>query len=122
MPDRFLHHPFRFGAQDGVAVIDDPDRHLRDKVEAVLFTSPGERVNNPGFGVGLNRALFDPLDDLAIAAVEFRVQQALRRDLGDEILVDGVSVESEPESGTLVLKLAFRGRLDRKPRNLEVTL
>jgi Bacteriophage baseplate protein W len=122
MPDRFLHHPFRFGAQGGVAVIDDPDRHLRDKVEAVLFTAPGERVNDPHFGVGLNRAVFDPLDELSIAAVEFRIHQAIRRDLGDELLLDGVSVEAEPVEGTLVVKLAFRRRLDRVPRNLEVRL
>jgi len=122
MADRFLHHPFRFGAQGGVAVIDDADRHLRDKVEAVLFTSPGERVNNPSFGVGLNRAVFDGLNELTIAALEFRISSAIRRDLGDEILVDSVDVEGEPESGTLVVKLAFRRRTDRRPRNLEVRL
>jgi len=122
MAERYLHHPFRFGAQGGIAVIDDPDRHLRDKLEAVLFTAPGERVNNPGFGVGLNRAVFDPLDELAIAAVEFRIQQALRRDLGEEILVDAVSVEAESAEGTMVVKLAFRRRTDRTPRNLEIKL
>ncbi len=122
MADRYLSYPFRFGAQGGVAVIDDADKHLRDKVEAVLFTAPGERVNQPDFGVGLNRAIFDPLSDLTIAAVEFRIQQAIRRDIGDEILVDSVNVESVPESGELIVKLAFRRRTDRKPRNLEVRL
>lgn len=122
MADRYLHHPFRFGAQGGVAVIDDPDRHLRDKVEAVLFTAPGERVNNPDFGVGLNRAVFDGLSELTIAALEFRISQAIRRDLGDEIMVDSVDVEAEPEDGALIVKLAFRRRTDRVPRNLEVKL
>lgn len=122
MADRFLHHPFRFGAQGGVAVIDDADRHLRDKVEAVLFTAPGERVNRPDFGVGLNRAVFDELSDLTIGALEFRISQALRRDIGDEILVDSVDVEAEPLGGELVVKIAFRRRTDRLPRNLEVRL
>jgi phage baseplate assembly protein W len=122
MPDRFLQHPFRFGAQGGVAVIDDADQHLRDKVEAVLFTAPGERLNDPGFGAGLHRAVFDPLDELSIAALEFRIHQALRRDLGDELLVDAVAVESEPAEGALVVRLAFRRRRDRVPRNLEVRL
>jgi uncharacterized protein len=122
MAERFLQYPFRFGAQAGVAVIDDADRHLRDKVEAVLFTAPGERVNAPSFGVGLNRAVFEPLDELAIAAVEFRIQQALRRDIGDEILVDGVTVEADPIDGRMTVRLSFRRRLDRKPRNLEVKL
>ncbi|NOK36367.1 hypothetical protein D7W79_17985 [Corallococcus exercitus] len=122
MADRFLQHPFRFGAQGGVAVIDDADKHLRDKILAVLFTAPGERVNRPDFGVGLNRAVFDELNDLTIGALEFRISQSLRRDIGDEILVDGVDVEASPEDGELWVKIAFRRRTDRKPRNLEVRL
>lgn len=122
MADRFLQHPFRFGAQGGVAVIDDADRHLRDKVVAVLFTAPGERVNRPDFGVGLNRAVFDELSDLTVGALEFRISQALRHDLGDEILIDGVDVEASPENGEIVVKIAFRRRTDRRPRNLEVKL
>lgn len=121
MADRFLVHPFRRGAQGGVAVTDDPDRHLRDKVEAVLFTAPGERVNAPGFGAGLNRAVFEPLSELALAALEFLISQALRRDLGDEVLVDGVDLVAG-DDGALVLTLSFRRRTDRQPRNLEVRL
>lgn len=122
MADRFLQYPFSYGSQGGVAVIDDADRHVRDKVEAVLFTTPGERVNRPDFGVGLNRATFEGLDDLTVAAIEFRIQQAIVRDLGSEIIVDGVDVEAEPTAGTLIVRLAFRRRTDRKPRNLEVQL
>ncbi len=122
MADRYLHHPFRFGSQGGVAVIGDPDRHLRDKVEAVLFTAPGERVNNPDFGAGLNRAVFEVMDDLSIAALEFRISQALRRDLGDEILIDAIDLEAAPEDGELSLHLSFRRRSDQKPRNLEIKL
>jgi phage baseplate assembly protein W len=122
MADRFLYHPFRFGAQGGVAVTDDPDRHLRDKVEAVLFTAPGERVNHPDFGAGLNRAIFEGMDDLTIAALEFRVSQALRRDVGDEILVDSVTFDAAPASGEIVLHIAFRRRSDQRPRNLEIKL
>ncbi|MEM1032348.1 MAG: GPW/gp25 family protein [Myxococcota bacterium] len=122
MADRFLQYPFRNGSQGGVAVIDDADRHLRDKVEAVLFTAPGERVNRPDFGVGLNRATFEGLDDLTVAAIEFRIQQAIVRDLGAEIIVDGVDVEADSPAGTLLIRLSFRRRTDRKPRNLEVQL
>jgi phage baseplate assembly protein W len=121
MADRFLVHPFRLRAQGGVAVTDDPDRHLRDKVEAVLFTSPGERVNAPTFGAGIARAVFEPLSELSLAALEFRVSQALQNDLGDEIIVDGVDLVAE-DDGTLRLDLAFRRRTDREPRNLEVRL
>lgn len=122
MSDLFLYHPFRFGSQGGVGVTDDADRHLRDKVEAVLFTAPGERVNRPEFGAGLNRFVFEGMSELSLAALEFRVSQALRRDVGDEIVIDGVGLSSDQEAGELVLSISFRRRTDRRPRNLEVRL
>ena len=36
----------------------DPDSHIRDMIEQVLFTTPGERVNRPTFGSGLLQLLF----------------------------------------------------------------
>ena len=120
--NRYLYYPFQLGAQGGVSVTDDPDRHLRDKIEAVLFTSPGERVDRPEFGAGLERAVFEGLDELTITAVEFRVSSALRRDLGDEVSFDEISLTPDPDSGTLLLHLIYRRHTERQPRNLEVRL
>ncbi|MDB4930684.1 MAG: hypothetical protein JWM10_3168 [Myxococcaceae bacterium] len=122
MMDRFLQQPLRFGARGGVAVIDDADRHLRDKVEAVLFTAPGERVNAPDFGAGIDRHVFGDLSELSAAALEFTLSQALQRDLGDEVILDGVDVTAEEAEGALVVRISFRRRSDRRPRNLEVRL
>jgi hypothetical protein len=120
--NRYLYYPFQLGAQGGVSVTDDPDRHLRDKIEAVLFTAPGERVDQPEFGAGLTRAVFEGLDDLTLAAFEFRVSSALRRDLGDEVIFDEISLKTEPDSGEVLLHLVFRRRTERQPRNLEIRL
>ena len=38
----------------------DDDEHIRDLVEQVLFTAPGERVNRPAFGSGLLQLVFAP--------------------------------------------------------------
>ncbi len=131
MADRFLLQPFRHGAStevagrrlfNGLALTADPDRHLRDKILAVLFTAPGERVNQPRFGVGLNRAVFESLDELTVAAVEFRISEGLRRDLGGEIEVEDVSVTAQPTAGEMVLSIRYRRRNDRLPRNLEIEL
>jgi phage baseplate assembly protein W len=88
----------------------------------VLFTAPGERVNAPRFGVGLDRALFEGLDELTVAAVEFRVAEGLRRELGDEALVDRVDIATEPAGGQLIVSIEYRRRVDRAARRLEVTL
>lgn len=71
---------------------------IRGKIIQVLFTAPGERVNLPEFGCGLFNLVFEPNDSVLAAATEFSIGQALARWLGDEIRVDGVSVESDDDA------------------------
>jgi phage baseplate assembly protein W len=70
------------------------DDHIRDLIEQVLFTSPGERVNRPTFGCGLIQLVFAPNSPELAAATQFLVQGALQQWLGDLIVVDSVQVES----------------------------
>jgi phage baseplate assembly protein W len=71
------------------------DEHIRDMIEQVLFTSPGERANRPTFGCGLLQLVFGPNSPELAAATQFLVQGSLQQWLGDVIQVDGVEVESE---------------------------
>jgi phage baseplate assembly protein W len=123
MAGLFVYQPFKLRDDRGaIAVTDDLDRHLRDKILAVLFTAPGERVNVPRFGVGLDRTVFEPLDELTVAAVEFRLTEGLRRYLGDEAIIDRVDVLTEADAGRLAIAIAYQRRVDRAPRNLEIVL
>lgn len=121
MSGLFVHLPFRLRQRRGaVAVIDDQDQHLRDKILTILFTAPGERVNEPRFGVGLDRAVFEPLDELTIAGVEFRMAEGLRRDLGNEAIIDGLDVEVD--RGQVTIRIDYRRRIDRVRRILAIEL
>lgn len=123
MAGLFVYQPFKLRADRGaIAVTGDVDRHLRDKILAVLFTAPGERVNNPRFGVGLDRTVFEGLDELTIAAVEFRIAEGMRRELGDEAQIDDVGIELDPENGQLLISIDYRRRADLSPRNLEIVV
>ena len=66
--------------------------HVRDLVEQVLFTAPGERVNRPTFGSGLNQLLFAPTDASVAAAAQLAAQTAIQTWLGDEVILDGLTV------------------------------
>ena len=52
-----IKFPFQFDHKGQTAVCDD-DSHIRDMIEQILFTSPGERVNRPTFGSGLMQLVF----------------------------------------------------------------
>ena len=47
-----IAYPFQFDSR-GRTASSEEEKHIRDLIEQVLFTSPGERVNRPGFGSGL---------------------------------------------------------------------
>jgi len=85
--------PFHFDAR-GRSALADEDDHIRDLIETVLFTSPGERVNRPTFGSGLMQLVFAPNSDELAAATQFLAQGALQQWLGDLIVVDDVSAAS----------------------------
>lgn len=86
-----LAFPLRFDGS-GRAATADRDRHIRDMIEQVLFTAPGERVNRPTFGCGLLQLVFEPNSDELAGTTQYLVQSALQQWLGDIIQVATVSV------------------------------
>ena len=70
------------------------DDHLRDLIEQLIFTAPGERVNRPTFGGGLQQLVFAPNSQELAAAVQFLVQGTLQQYLADLIQVASVQVDA----------------------------
>ena len=85
--------PFRTDGLGRIAGANEDD-HIRDLIEQVLFTTPGERVNRPTFGTGLLQLVFAPNSDEIAATLQFVVESALTQWLGDLIELRGVAVES----------------------------
>jgi uncharacterized protein len=54
-----LDYSFHFDGRGRTASTDE-DEYIRDLIEQVLFTAPGERVNRPDFGSGVLHLLFAP--------------------------------------------------------------
>jgi uncharacterized protein len=89
-----LDYPFHIDGRGRTATTDDDD-HVRDMIEQVLFTSPGERVNRPTFGSGVLQLVFAPNGDALAAAAQFTIQGALQLWLGDVVQVEAVEVEAD---------------------------
>jgi phage baseplate assembly protein W len=81
------------------------DDHLRDLIEQVLFTAPGERVMRPEFGSGLLGLVFEPGGPELVATTQHLVQGSLQQELGSLIAVD--SVEVSQDEGTLTVSVAY---------------
>src|ERR1044071_257410 len=102
-----LDYPFRFDGKGRTADTSDDD-HIRDLIEQVLFTAPGERVNRPNFGSGVMRLVFAPNSDQLATATQFLVQGSLQQWLGDLIQVDEVQVQNE--DSTLFVRVQYTVR------------
>jgi phage baseplate assembly protein W len=88
-----LDYPYHFDGRGRSATTDELD-HIRDLIEQVLFTSPGERVMRPDFGADLLALVFEPNGTTLAATTQFLVQSGLQRHLAGLIVVDSVSVEN----------------------------
>jgi len=89
-----VNFPFSFDGRGRTAETDD-DGYIRDLIEQVLFTAPGERVNRPEFGAGLLRLAFAPNSDELATATQFLVQASLQQWLGDLIEVNQIEVQND---------------------------
>lgn len=113
--------PVHVDARGRTATSDD-EHHVRDLVEQVLFTTPGERVNRPEFGSGLLQLVFDPNSKEIESATQLMVQGSLQRWLGELIQVEDarVSVREERLEVTVAYRLirSRERRVERFARDL----
>lgn len=102
-----IDFPFHFDGRGRTAATDDND-HIRDMIEQLLFTNPGERVNRPDFGSGLQQLVFAPNSPELAAALQFTVQAALQNYLGDLIDLKAVEVTAQEATLAVVVKYVVR--------------
>lgn len=99
--------PYHFDGSGRTAGVEG-DAHIRDMIEQVIFTMPGERVNRPTFGCGLAQLLFAPNSFELAAASQLLVQSSLQQWLGDLIQVEDVQVEAEDSTLRVVVQYVVR--------------
>ncbi|HEY4677155.1 MAG TPA: GPW/gp25 family protein [Candidatus Angelobacter sp.] len=113
-----IDFPIRFTAQGRTADANDSD-HIRQMIEQLLFTSPGERVNRPDFGSGLMQMVFAPNSPELAATLQFTMQAALQRYMND--LIDVQSLEVLSEDSTLRVSINYVVRITGEASNAQFT-
>ncbi|MFC1457163.1 GPW/gp25 family protein [Microvirga arabica] len=88
-----LDYPFHFDGRERTAETGTDD-HVRDLIEQVLFTQPGERVNRPDFGSGVMQLVFASASPEVAATAEFLIRGALQQWLSGHLSVVDVTVDA----------------------------
>src|SRR5882757_2054955 len=89
-----IYFPYQFDGRGRTREATAAD-YVRQLVEQVLFTSPGERVNMPDFGSGLLQLPFAPNSIEMAAATQVSVQAALQKWLSLYIKVQSVVASAQ---------------------------
>jgi uncharacterized protein len=117
-----IDFPFHFDGTGRTAATTYDD-HIRDMIEQLLFTNPGERVNQPNFGSGLLQMVFAPNSPELASALQFTLQASLHRYLGDVIQLKEVDVTAQDSTLTVTVSYLIsqtkEGRTDVFVRNAQ---
>jgi phage baseplate assembly protein W len=108
-----LDFPFGFDPRGRSRLTDDND-HVRDLIEQVLFTVPGERVNRPEFGTPLRQLVFEGASEALATTTEQMIHGALIRWLDPVISVERVTVTAEEETLNVTVVYARRDAGERR--------
>jgi phage baseplate assembly protein W len=112
-----LSFPIRVDRLGGVA-LSSGDADVREAIELILGTAPGERPMRPEFGCGIHDHVFDSIDAAMLARVEVEIREALDRWEPRIEVLDVVPDLSRVGEGVLMIDLSYLLRATNDVRNL----
>lgn len=101
-----LDFPFTFDPRGRTAECDDAT-HVRDMLEQLLFTNPGERVNRPEFGSGLLKLVFAPNSPELAGVLQFTTRAAIQQWLGEVLDLQALEVAAEDATLRITIRYAL---------------
>ena len=113
-----IAYPWHFD-QHGLTASAEDDAHIRQMIEQLLFTSPGERVNRPDFGSGLRQMVFAPNSIELAATLQFTLQAALQNWLGDVIEMAALEVDATDSTLSVFLSYVVRRTGETRETTIE---
>ena len=104
------------GAPGTLPYLDGPEK-VRQSIEIILDTEPGERIMRPTFGCGLRRFLMQPNTVATRALIKHDVDLALAS-WEPRIQVTDVSVYPGDDPALVFIEIAYVHVRDGRPGNL----
>lgn len=104
-PD-YLRFPFTMTA-DGPAV-SRRTHHVREQIEQVLFTDPGERIFRPAFGAGVRKLVFEPNTAGLRELVQKRLAASLQEALQGEVDPRTLEIQITSKDEKLIITISYQ--------------
>jgi phage baseplate assembly protein W len=111
--------PVALDSRTGQVAETQYEEDIRQAIQIIIETAPGERVMRPDFGCGIHDLVFAPMDSQTLQRVRSEIEDSMRR-YEARIEVISVNVEESPEltDGRLRIELDYRIRKTNQVGNL----
>lgn len=110
--------PVEIDPRTGRVATAEYEDDVKQSIQIILETSPGERVMRPNFGCGIADLTFTPLDTTTIQQIRSLVEESLRRcEARIEVLAVKVAEEMTLK-GELLINIDYRVRKTNQKDNL----
>jgi phage baseplate assembly protein W len=83
----------------------------------LLLTYPGERINEPNFGVGIKNLLFE--QDIDLITLKLQIQDQINKFI-TEIKLEGVTTNISEDEHTLFISLTYIYLLDNSEESIQL--
>ena len=113
-----IDFPFQFDSRGRTAATDG-DENIRAMSEQFRLTNPGERVNRPDFGSGVQQLIFAPNSPELAATLQFTIQAGLQRWLSDLIEIHNLQVTSEDSSLRVLVQYVVKRTGEQRTQTFE---
>ena len=101
----YMRFPFAIG--EAGAVTSARRAHVREQIEQVLFTLPGERWFRPEFGAGVRTLIFEPNNRPLWELTQKRLEASLGEALAGEVLPESLEITVEGQDERLLIVIAY---------------
>lgn len=115
-----LAYPFALAADGRSATVaSGSDEHVRQMLELLIFTMPGERVMRPDLGSPVRQMLFNAGNGPVAIALQATLEAAIRQWLGDLLELDSLTVEFDETEAALVIHVTYEVLATKNPGELK---
>jgi phage baseplate assembly protein W len=95
--------------------------HVRDCLELLIMTGPGERVMRPTFGSPIREMLFAAGNGPVAVALEAALEAAVTQELGHLLTLHELNVDFDESAAALQIELTYEVKATGKAVNLSLS-
>jgi len=116
----YMSFPFTIG-EDG-SQRSSRHQHVREQIEQILFTNPGERWYRPEFGIGAMALVFEPNQAPMRELIKKRLLASLAQALKGEVTAESLAVDIIGENEQLKIIISYQIAALQHSEQLEFVL